>query len=536
MADNNPMDANPQGTPNGYDSTKQTPSAQAPTGFTDVFPDPGSKRRIGDYSYYMRLLMGEHFEAFNVRINDERYTKEYSKLRYIMVNFAGLISKVVADMLFSEAPKFKAPDGDEKKQKYLDALVQDNELNTQNYESAINNSAMGDALYKIRIGERHKGDGKPTIIIEDTNPMIYFPDVDGFNVRAEPDAEVLAWTFYRGKQKYLRKEIHTTGQIENQVYTMENDKVLTSQPLTILGDDAPEETEDTRIDRSLLVHIPNWKTGTRFFGISDYYDIDKLFYAINNRFTKVDNILDRHGDPILVVPPGILDEKGRVKKKDGRIMEIGDNEEGKPEYIVWDAKLESAFSQIEKLIEVLMMVAEISPDVLGMGKGQSDSGRALKFKILRTIAKVQRKKLYYHTGLRTVLYTAMLLAKKHGVKIGDDELDPIDPFYPDIEWQDGIPMDPAEQADIEAKRKDAGNTSTVDSIMRLDGLDKKAAQEKADEIKEESKLAIPPVGMGGGFGPNGGPVKSDGTNVDANGKPIPPKVAPVKPPVPPAAK
>lgn len=520
MADQNVQDANPQGTANAADATQPSTNQSAVSG-TKLFPDPNSERRLGDYHYYMRLLMGEHFEAFNIRINDERYTREYSKLRYIMVNFAGLVSKIVADMLFSEPPKFKAPSGDKKDQEWLDALVSENKLNTQNYESAVNNSALGDALYKVRVGERLKGDGKPTVIIEDTTPMIYFPEIDGFNVRAEPSVRTLAWTFYKGKDKYLRKEIHTTGQIENQVWSMENNKVLVQQNISILGDPELKEFEDTLVDRPLVVHVPNWRTSTRYFGISDYRDLDKLFYAINNRFTKLDNILDKHGDPILAVPPGVLDEKGNVKKKDGRIIEVGDGEDGKPEYIVWDASLESAFKEIDKLVDVFFMVSEIAPDALGMGKGQADTGRALKLKLLRTIAKVARKKLYYHDGLREVIYIAGMVAKEHNLEI-DGLTAPDKPFKPDIEWQDGIPIDTSEQADTEAVRLGAGNTSVKDSIMRLDGVDEATAEKKAKEIKDESALAIPPTNLGNGFGPGktqptgGG---SGGTaNPDAAGK------------------
>jgi inorganic pyrophosphatase len=488
---NNIQDANPVNTPNGSDSTKPQASAPSPVvpGARIEFPYDNSRRRLGDYEYFMRLFMGEHFEAFNIRINDEKYTKEYSKLRYIMVNFAGLISKVVADFLFSEPPKFYSDEGDDAQTEYLEALIHENNLNAQNYESALSNSALGDAVYKIRIGERVKGDGKPTVIIEDFTPSIFFPKVEGFNVRQTPDTIELAWTFFKGKDKYLRKEIHTIGKIENQVWSMEGNKIMTKQDVSILGDPDLKEFEDTKIDRHLIVHIPNWKTGNRFFGISDYADLDKLFYAVNNRFTKIDNILDKHGDPILTVPQGVLDEKGNVNKKSLGVIEIVDGDTGKPEYIVWDAKLESAFSEIEKLTDMVLMIAEISPDVLGMGKGITDSGRALKLKILRTIAKVARKKLYYDRGLKEVLYTAMLVAKAHNVKVGD--LDPIDPFVPEIEWQDGMPIDMAEQVDIEAKRLDSGTTTKADAIGRLDGVDEETAQKKAAAIKDENAIAMP---------------------------------------------
>jgi hypothetical protein len=236
---------------------------------------------------------------------------------------------------------------------------------------------MGDALFKVRIGKRHPTNPKekPTVIIEDISPTIYFPDVDQFNVRQDPEKKELAWTFTRGDNSYLRKEIHYSGRIENKVYRMEDGKIKEEVGLEILGIPDLKPVVETKIDDSLLIHVPNWKTGRRYWGISDYFDLDSLFYAINNRMTKTDNILDKHSDPILAVPEGILDENGQVKKAKLGMVEIpaGVGEEGKPEYIVWNASLDNAFKEIEKLVEMFFMISETSPDILGMGQGQAES-------------------------------------------------------------------------------------------------------------------------------------------------------------------
>lgn len=452
-----------------------------------TFPYYNSVNRLNDYEYFTRLFMGQHFEAFNVRINDLRYSKAYQKLRYVMVNFAGLISKVIADFLFSEPPSFGAIEGGD--QEFLDALVHENNLHTQNYESALSNSYLGDALYKLRVGPRNPSDTEFTVIIEDITPAIYFPQVDGFNVRAEPQVKELAWTFKQGDKEYLRKEIHYSTYIENQIFLMEKNKIMGSVPFEQVGLQLPERVE-TGINRSLLIHVANWKTGNRHFGLSDYHDLDKLFYAYNSRMSAIDNILDKHSDPILMLPQGVLKEDGTVNKKALGVVEIQEGETQKPEYIVWDASLENAYKQTEKIVENIFMIGEISPDVLGMGQGQSDSGRALKLKIMRTIAKAARKKLYYDRALKEVLYTAMLLAKEHNLKVGGLSLKG-DPYIPEIEWQDGLPIDNAEQVEIEAKRLDSGTTTTVDAIMRLDAIDEIEAKKKAKEIKEENKIELP---------------------------------------------
>ena len=228
--------------------------------------------------------------------------------------------------------------------------------------------------------------------------------------------------------------------------------------------------------------------------MSDYKDLDSIFFAINNRMSKVDNILDKHGDPILTVPPGILDEKGQVKKKSLGVIEIGEGETGKPEYIVWDAKLESAFTEIEKLVDFMYLTSEISPDILGIGQGKSDSGRALKFKLMRTIAKVARKKLYFDKTLKEMLFTAQKLAVAYSIKVDGKALSG-EPMRPEIEWQDGLPIDASEQIDTETKALDAGITTTKAAIMRVYGVDEKAADKMLKDRKAENDLAMPTMGL-----------------------------------------
>jgi hypothetical protein len=408
---------------------------------------------------------------------------------------------VCADLLFSEPIKVKVDDGD---QGFVDALVQQNKLHAQNYESALANSRHGDALFKIRMGKLNPGDKKPTVIIEDITPSIYFPTLDSNNARQIPEEQELAWKIKIGTKEYLRKEIHFPGRIENKLYLLEGEDIKAEVGLELLQDSEVKEVEITGIDKPLVIHIPNWRDGSRYFGYDDYSDLNSLFYAVNNRMTKTENILDKHSDPILALPQGVLDESGKVKKEAFNMFEIPDGGTGaqaKPEYIVWNASLESNFKHIEKLIEFLYMFSETSPDAFGMGKGQNDSGRALKLRLMRTIAKVARKRLYYDVALKEVLHTAQLFAKANSIGVYDQKKGDYslklknEPVWPEIIWQDGLPIDDKEAIEEEQIRITTGNQSIVDSIMRLDNVDEDTAQLKAKEIKEESAVSLPSAGV-----------------------------------------
>jgi hypothetical protein len=125
----------------------------------------------------------------------------------------------------------------------------------------------------------------------------------------------------------------------------------------------------------------------------------------------------------------------------------------KPEYIVWNANLESAFLEIDKLVEMLFMFSEIAPATMGADKdGQAESGRALKFKLLSTIRKRNRKISYYDLAIKDMLVTAMELAKAWSVKAGDASPGEIE--RPTISWGDGVINDETEQVENASSRID----------------------------------------------------------------------------------
>jgi hypothetical protein len=451
-----------------------------------VFPYPSERARLAKYQYYENLFLGEHFLAFAGKINSKEYNREYAKIRYVVCNFAGMLSKIVADMLFSEPPSFKVEGGD---QEWVDELLRENKINIQNYESALSNSYLGDAVFRLRIGKRYAKSVNPSLIIEDITPSIFFPHFEDGNLRKEPSEMELAWEIpINEEKKYLRREIHTLGEIKHELYLLMNGKITAELNVGLLNKELTP-IQKTNINKMLVIHVSNWKTGKNYFGYSDYLDLETIFYAINNRFSKISNILDKHSDPILTIPEGILDEKGEVDRKKLGVIEVREGENNKPEYIVWDANLENAFKEIDKLVEAFFMSSETSPDILGMGEGKQESGRALKLKLLRTIAKTRRKRLYYDFALKELIYTAQLFAKANNIGVGEDNLKlKGKPVYPSIEWEDGLPEIVSEQIEDESKAIDAGITNEADSMMRIYGYDEETAKAKADEIKKSNRI------------------------------------------------
>lgn len=483
------------------------------------FPKQVDKPRLAAYQHNDELYAGNHYKAFAIRA-EKGFTDKYSALRYIAANFAGLISRVMADMMFGEKVTFDCED--KGNQGFLDALIEDNHLMAQLYESELANSRRGDAVFKIRIGKRDSSlTAEPTIIIEEVPASIYFPALDISSARNVPTKEILVWKFEQAGFTYLHKETHTPGYIQHEIfrYDPKNELIISNENVQAFGF---EPLEETKVENVLIFHIPNFRDGN-YFGTSDYSDLYQLFFALNNRITKIDNILDKHSDPILAVPPGVIDEKGQVKKSALNMFVVDSDNPGfnKPEYIVWNANLEVAFKEIDKIIDMLYMFSGISPSstIGDQTGGQAESGRALKYKLLSTIRKRNQKIIYYDIAIREMLETAMELAKAWNIKIDDQSVN--EPEKPTINWGDGIVNDPQEMIDEEVKRIEAGISSRADSIVRIDGVTPDEAAKKVKEIDKESAIKVPSLAKTAAPGSPSEPAGAVQPTVAVPGQPQP---------------
>jgi len=448
-----------------------------------IFPDEKSGNRLREYLVNEKLLEGNHYSAFVEQVGAQ-FVDKYAFLRYVTCNFAGLVSKVIADVLFGEKVTITPKDKNEDAQKFIDALVEDCELDTQLYESELNNSARGDAVLRIRVDN-----GK--IKIEDINPAMYFPKISD-NYRNTPEEVTLAWKETAKGDTYLIEETHTVGKISIKISKMKaNDSkevvsVLSVEEYNALSGKSYVEKTDTKLDEIPIIHIPNYRIKNSFWGVSDYQDIAALIFAINNRITKIDNVLDKHTDPILAVPEGVLDEEGNVEKKALGMIEVRGGE-GKPEYIVWNANLESGFKEIDLLVKMIFLFSEVSPDVLGVeGAGAIESGSALKLRMLRTLAKKNRKALYYAIAIAKAIRIASKFAKTGGFKAGDVGYTG-EPIKSVVKFADGVVDDKVEELTNEATKLEAGITTKKRAIMVVEDASSEEADKIIDDINAEKK-------------------------------------------------
>lgn len=472
----------------------------------NYYPHDDHWDRIERYRENKRLFKGKHYDVFE-RVQS-RLSKNQREFVYIAINLPALICKKSADFLFGETPTYSAGKEDNSnEQKAIERLVNDNDLNIVNYETAVSNAFRGDAFYKIRWGQRWGGylsakDDPFRIFIEAQNPEYVFPEVsptDANHIIAYHIAFPQLVETDDGEQWQLVVESHYPGKIVNRKFWMAefntnyDNEVIRWQITSEITEEQKEMS--TGVPFPLIVHVPNFALDDSWEGIDDLSDLKPLFDELNNRLSQLSVILDKHADPAIAVPAGSLseDEKGNPVFHIGRdkVFEVLGKDDVVPEYITWDGKLDAAFKELEFLVDKIMMLAEIPPVALGKDNAGTSgaSGLSIKWRMNSLLAKINRKRQYYNKALKQVLMIAQLLEhaqmKKAGKRPNYEITEPI------IQFKDGLPDDELEQAQI-AQVRTGGKPiqSQLSAIMEMRGLTEEQALREIERIREEEKAEL----------------------------------------------
>jgi hypothetical protein len=448
------------------------------------YPPQEDVQRLINYDKYENLFLGNHKTVFNQKLKEHgtEFLRD-NPIRYVVLNYPKIISTISADMLFQEKPVIKTENND----KFVEALIEDNNLWTLFYELALSTSYKGDGIIRIRNQENN-------VKIEVIKPDVYFVDYNKSNLNTKPERQVLAYIVdLKNDTKGLLVESYYSDRIETELY--EYTKNVIGNRLNLKEYD-PELQDIVYTgltgNFALLHHLKNYGTTGNYWGISDYTDLEDLFFAINNRFSRNETILDKHTDPILAVPEGFLNDKGEVNKGEMGVVEIpqppieGGSSPIIPQYITWDAGMQSSFEQINTLIDQMFVIAKISHSLIGNDKGGvADSGRALKYRMIPTIALRDRKLLYWDYIIKNVIESTMAFCLVN--RLSSKGVFPVGIETPKITWKDGILDDELESISNEEKKLANGLTTKEEAIAKIDGISSNDAKEKLIRIQEELK-------------------------------------------------
>ncbi|MEH7117204.1 phage portal protein [Neobacillus vireti] len=462
----------------------------------EFYPPVEHQDRIKKYKENRLLVEGKHAQLFN-KHNFNRNSK-----LYVSVNLAGIIAKKSADFLIGDGVQVSAGKEDNSKEQLAFDRIKDvNDLDILFYESALANAYRGDSFFKVRYGQEFGGMyppefDEPRVIIETVNAEYVFPETAAHNrnlikayhiaipIRLEQDEEVTEADWV------LNVESHYAGKI---VYNQFKLRVMVTEadgtPIEWkIGEPTMNPVEVlTGVPVPLVVHVPNYSLDDGWEGLDDLSELKPLFDELNNRLSQVASILDKHSDPAIAIPMGLMteDEHGRpiFNVANSKVFEIdGNSKDIIPQYVTWNGQLQEAYAEIDRLIEMILVTAEIPAVALGKGGDAGTSGAsglAIRFRLNSLLAKIKRKRKYYEKGLKKVFLIAQHLETVVGV--ADYEI-----TTPKLTFTDGLDKDELQEANLIAIRTGGAITmSQKTAIMKLDGLTEEQADAEIKRIEEE---------------------------------------------------
>lgn len=472
-----------------------------PTEWSVFLPDEEMDRQNA-WAHNKSLLRGWHGDVFKdiqsieqrlelVKVLDtvESIHEKACEL-YIIANYCGLLSNVCAQLLFGEPIKATPTNGDPKLQHSINRIMENNQLQRINAMQARTSSSQGYTYYRVRWGRKTdwQEDGA---IIEAIPGYNVYPHISFDNIKEVRGYTIAIIMQHEGK-KYLRREVHTVGLVQNTLNIMDGSIIGEEVPLATIPEleNLPAEWKNN-YPGLFIQYVPNKENIDEYWGASDYEDIESLQDAINNRLSNIDEVLDKHSNPILVLPTGTMrydpaTGKYYSLKIDREAMEANDADAGAklPRYVTWEAQLSAAFSEIDKLFDTIMLVSQISPTLFGLSKTYaSDSAKALKIRMVQTLAKINDKQMAFDAALKNAIYAALWLEKQN--KPGAPNPDSVR-----IEWKDGLPDDELEITQIHAARVTGGFESRRNAIKEVQGLEGDDLDIEEQRVLFEQGIAV----------------------------------------------
>ncbi|MDP4143192.1 MAG: phage portal protein [Bacillota bacterium] len=461
-----------------------------------MWPPPSEVDRLKLYDRNRKLFENKH---------DEVYAEQFKRIQRVignfqnvisyavLANFQKLISLKVADLLLGDPPKILVGKEDSQEQEVIDTICSNSDFNNTAYQAVIDISRMGDGLFFI-YKDADTSAGK----IDVTQPSIWFPVVSPDNIK-KVQYHVLAWTFdviesndgvlnriMNGKvqkSKHLKVQIHSISSYEVREYLLKDGQIV-----AMLGEPT---TIKTGLNDFAIIQVSNTITSDRVFGIDDYGDIDSIVSELEVRVSQIAKVLDKHAEPSVSGPSSALrqdPQTGEYHLKMGNFFARDNNEDPETKYITWDASLEANFKYIEKLVNLLYTISEMGSaifgDMEGHRTGQIPSGSALRRLMISPLAKVRR--------IRMRLDPALKKAIKLCSQLGGEGIQDLSKASISIQWNDGLPQDPLEEAQImQVRTGDKPTISQVTAIERLDGLNEEDAQIELDLIRSDEASTNP---------------------------------------------
>lgn len=435
----------------------------------EPFPPTCARHRLERYRANRALFEDHH---------DEVYREQFKRIERVIGNFGDVVSYATilnyqrlssvktADLVFGQSPTVTV--SDDAVQQEIERILIDTDMWHNMYISCIDLTRYGDSIIM------HDTDGNLTVL----PPSVWFPVVDANNVR-QFNAHIFCSTYIidtKNEQYGLHTQIHCPaepGRCDEQDYILEGKPgaFKIGKPIRCKKNMIVE----TQLGVCPVYRISNMLTSDRLFGIDDYRNIDSIISELMVRVSQISKVLDKHAQPSMAGPSSALarDElTGEWKLRLGDYYAVDDPNSPIPQYITWDASLEANFKQIEFLTNQLYTISEMGSAMFGdlsNKTGDVPSGTAMRRLMMSPLAKARRIANRYDPVIKKLL-SALLQIK--GIDCPPEKIT--------ITWNDGLPEDPSEEAEIANLR--TGGKATLSQRTAIKRLDKMSDADADNEL------------------------------------------------------
>lgn len=216
-------------------------------------------------------------------------------------------------------------------------------------------------------------------------------------------------------------------------------------------------------------------------GLSDYDMLDTLMIELMERVSQLSQVFTKHGDPAMQGSPELLsqDENGNPVFYTGDFYPIGKDEQPLS-YITWNSQSKEILEYCNQILQNIWILTEMGDGtIMGYSKdnnGFAESGKGLRMKLASPLMKVQSLLIDNQDTIVSVFIDfANILGKK--MKASDIE----------IKWQDGLPTDHLEEANIFQMRVQSGTESVTYGLQRRYNMTPAQAEKEFNKILEEKQ-------------------------------------------------
>lgn len=429
------------------------------------YPPQAEKERIERYRLNERLFLSEHSEALRERFKEiaNRSKKKNNKVETV-INYQQFLSIKTADFICGEPPEFES----EQDTDNLDKLLDNQRWGVRLYEAFIDVSRFGNAVMKLV-------DKRLTAV----SPQYWFPIVEPSDLKTITQ-HVIAYPISpneKGIMTELYVEIHDIGKVEQRTYSYNGNTGQIGEINAVL-------TANTGLDDYAVQTLTNVTHSGSIYGVDDYAIVNSIIEKIMWRLHCIDNVLDKHSEPSLSGPGSALtyDDKFKTYYLDlGSYFMRNSNDDPDLQYITWDGNLESAYKEIDLLMEQLYTLSEMGQAFMQSGGGgEANSGTALKLRMVSPRIKAARLASINQAAIKKVI---TLLAKINGIPLDYDGLT--------IHWSDGLPNDEVEQIQTLTTATGGKPVMSQYAAMKRLGLTDTEVESELEQLRVETVASAP---------------------------------------------